>query len=94
MNSKFCDDRISKTGQVISFKCDLDLTLIYEVTQRAGSNISNRLYVGFIWLDTMRISSKSDVRLFIYYTFSFGVFFTPSPWFFTCGENLVPMSVE
>ena len=32
-NSNFCDDRISKTGRVIFFKCDFDLTLIYEVIQ-------------------------------------------------------------
>ena len=75
-------------------KCDLDLTLIYEVIQRVSSNILTGLYVGFIWLDTVKISSKSDVRLPRYCKFSSGVFFYPPPWFFTCGENLVPMSVN
>ena len=42
----------------------------------------------------LKISSKSDVRLPRYCKFSSGVFFLPPPWFFTCGKNLVPMSVN
>ena len=39
MNSNFCDDPSSKNGKVMFSKCDLQLTLIYEVIQRGGSNI-------------------------------------------------------
>ena len=74
-------------------KCDLDLTFIYEVIQQGSSNILMWLYAKFIWLLTMKILSKSDVRLLRNCKFSSGVFFTP-PWFFTCGENLVPMKVK
>ena len=84
---------LAKLTKSFFSKCDLDLILIYEVIQRDSSNISTGLYAGFIWLDTVKISSKSDVRLPRYCKFSSGVFFLP-PWFFTCGENLVPMSVK
>ena len=79
INSNFCDDWISETGQVIFFQCDRDLTLLYEVIQSGSSNILTELYVGFIWLDTLKISSKSDVRLIRYCKFSSGVFFYPPP---------------
>ena len=39
-----------------------------------------------------KISSTSDVRLSRYCKFSSGCFYPP--WFFTCGENLVPMRVK
>ena len=63
-------------------------------TNSGSSNILMGLYACVILLDIVKISSKSDVRLPRYCKFSSGVFFTPSPWFFTCGENLVPMRVK
>ena len=68
---------LAKPAKSFFSKCDLDLTLIYEVTWRGSSNILTGLYVRFIWLDTVKISSKSDVRLPRKCKFSSGVFFLP-----------------
>ena len=86
-------NELAKPAKSFFSKCDLDLTLIYEVIQQASSNILAGLYGRFIWLEYLKISLKSDIRLLRYCKFSSGVFFLP-PWFFTCGENLVPMSVN
>ena len=54
MNSNFHDDPSSKNGQVMFSKCDLHLTLIYEVIQSASSNIVVGLYARFIWLKIVK----------------------------------------
>ena len=68
---------LAKPAKSFCSKCELDLTLIYEVTQLGSSNILMRLYARIIWLEILKISSKSDVRLPRYGKFSSGVFFTP-----------------
>ena len=87
---------LAKLAKLFYSKCDFDLALIYEVIQRGSSNILTGLYECFIWLeplDTMKISSESDVRLPRYCkfpNFPLGCFYPPPFWFFTCGDNLVP----
>ena len=85
---------LAKSPKSFFSKCEPDLTSISEVIQQDSSKILTGLYAKFIWLDTMKISLKSDVRLPRYCKFSSGVYFATPPWFFTCGENLVPMSVN
>ena len=70
---------LAKSAMSFFSKCDLDLTSIYEVIWQGSSKISMDLYAEFIWLDTVKISSKSDVRLPRYCKFSSGVFFYPPP---------------
>ena len=80
------------------FRFVIDLTSIYEVTQQGSSNISMKLYMPVLSgysLDIVKISSKSVIWLppEILHIFLWGVFILP-PWFFTWGENLVPVSVN
>ena len=77
MNSNFLMTELAKSAKSFFSKCDLDLTSIYEVIRQGSSEILTGLYAKFIWLDTMKISSKSNVRLWRYCKFSSGVFFTP-----------------
>ena len=89
MSYTFCNDWICKSYQVILFGCNIDLTLIDEVTQHGSSKVLISLYAMYsiIWLDILKISSKSDIRFLRYGKFSLGGFLPPL--FLTCGKNLV-----
>ena len=51
--------------------------MIYEVIRQGSFKLLTRLYARFIWLNTVQIASKSDVRLSRYCKFSSWVFFYP-----------------
>ena len=68
---------LAKPAMSFLSRCDLDLILIYVVTQYCSSIILMGLYASFIGLDILKISSKSGIRLLRYCKFSSRLFFTP-----------------
>ena len=91
----FVMTELAKPAKSFFSKCDLDLTKIYEVTWRGSSNIFNgvvcRSHLAKNGENFIEIGRQTPEKLQI---FLWGVFFLLPPWFFTCGENLVPMSVN
>ena len=83
---------LAKPAKSFFWKCDLDLTLTYEVIQRGSSNISMSLCAKFIWLETENFIKIGRQTSEILQIFLLGVILPP--WFFMCGENLVHMSVK
>ena len=71
----FVMTELAKPAKSFLSRCDLDLTLIDEVIERDSSNVLTGLYASFIWLRSLSISSKSDVRFPRYCKFSSGAFY-------------------
>ena len=72
--------KLAKLAQSFFSKCDLDLTLTYEVSQQDSSGILMGLYASTIWLDILKSSSISDVRTSkIWQIVLCGVFIPPPP---------------
>ena len=92
INSKFYDDRIGKTGQVIFFQ--VWRLLSFDLWGHPTWKIKYfGRFVCVFHLDTVEFWSELDVRLHRFGTFSSGVFLHPL-WCFMYGKNFVPIGVR